>query len=180
MNPLAIYKGLQAAVECSPFSKSVEVAFGWDVQGFELTTRFRLVVRPGDLSNSVGPADAYAPTLDREKYVGVQHWFTTITVEADDSSPSEEDQFEATMVFRNWLHAEMCKLLPAARMEIVAQQYARQQERVNHCAVLMVIRTSEWIEKSEDTALQSLLVDGRINETVLDLTESFDVPRASS
>lgn len=174
MNPLAIYQGLAAAVDDSPFATSIGVEFGFDAMGFEPQHRFQLTVKPGDTGNTVGAADAELPMDPR--FVAIQHWLTTIRLEVDDSSTSEAEQWRACAAFRNWTHAQLMRMLPAGRMEILSQSYDRVQSRANHVAILLVLRTSEWIEASEDAGIREILVQGEVEQTLLDHTEIFDVP----
>lgn len=174
MNPLAIYKALTSAVEDSQFAASIGVEFGFDAMGFEPQHRFQLTVKPGDGGNTVGAADAELPMDSR--FVAIQHWLTTIRLEVDDSSTSEADQWQACAALRNWTHATLMRLMPAGRMEILSQSYDRVQSRANHVAILIVIRTSEWILASEDAGIQEILVQGEIEQTLLDHTEIYAVP----
>jgi hypothetical protein len=174
MNPLAIYQGLAAAVEDSPFAASIGVEFGFDAMGFEPQHRFQLTVKPGDGGNTVGAADAELPMDSR--FVAIQHWLTTIRLEVDDSSSSEADQWQACASLRNFAHAELLRLMPAGRMEIVSQSYDRVQSRANSYAILMVVRTSEWLEKNEDRGIEEILAKGEVTQRLLDLTEVYDVP----
>lgn len=175
MNPLAIYQGLKQAVEGSPFANSIGVSFGWEALPLNMTTRYQITVVPGDPGNSVGPADSYMPTVD-PRYSAVQHWFTTIQIQADDYSRDEADRWQATAALRNWVHAELVKLLPAGRFEIASQSYDRQQERTNRVAIILVIRTSEWIERNEDRLLQEIMASGEVTQHLLDEAEIYAVP----
>lgn len=175
MNPYAIFKTLKDVVEESPFAKSVGVEFGFDAMGFEPQHRYQVTVKPGDLANSVGPADSFAPTVD-PRFVAVQNYFTTIRLDVDDTSNDEASQWQACASLRNWLHAELLRILPAGRMEIVSQSYDRVSSRSNTVAILLVLRTSEWIEANEDQSLKEILAKGEVDQTLLDCTDVFLVP----